>query len=132
LLFGAWFELTFYEAWLTAARWLRLPALFLAFLPWHFAEELLLGNPAKSQSLQRLVLALALRAIVWLSAVAAIFYLHSGQFVFVLLFGYFAAFSLLQRLAIDAVRVRTSSLSAAAVFGAILLAGFVLAILPVA
>jgi hypothetical protein len=38
LLFAAWFELTFYEAWLTSARWLRFPVLFLALLPCHFAE----------------------------------------------------------------------------------------------
>ena len=98
----------------------------------YLAEELLVGVPRKSPNVRRLILALALRGIVWLSAVGGVFYLHSGKFIFVLLVAYFALFSLLQRLAIDAVSARTRSLSAAAVFGAILLAGFVLAILPVA
>jgi len=132
LLFAAWFELTFHEAWLTPARWLRFPLLFLAFLPWHLAEEALLSNPTKSLSPTRLFRALTFRGIIWGIATAAIFYLHSGQFIFVLLPLYFLMFSILQRLAIDAVRFRTRSISAAAVFGAILLAGFVLAILPIA
>jgi len=132
LLFAAWFELTFHEAWLTPARWLRFPLLFLAFLPWHLAEEVLLPNPTKSLSPARLFGALAFRGIIWGVAIAAIFYLHSGQFIFVLLPLYFLMFSILQRLAIDAIRSRTRSLPAAAIFGAILLAGFVLAILPIA
>jgi pimeloyl-ACP methyl ester carboxylesterase len=132
LLFGAWFELTFYEAWLTPTRWLRFPILFLAFLPWHLAEELLLGSPAASSRLRRFVCFLASRGILWLILVGAIFYLRSGQFAFVLLIIYFALFSLLQRLASDVIRVQTRSTPAAAIFGAILLAGFVLAILPIA
>lgn len=132
LLFSAWFELTFHEAWPTAGRLLRLPALFLAFLPWHIAEEMLLGTSTKSPNPRRVLLALLLRAIVWLFAIAAVFYLHSGQFIYVLMPLYFAALSILQRLAIDVVSSRSRSLSAAAIFGAILLAGFVLAILPVA
>jgi len=132
LLFAAWFELTFHEAWLTPARWLRFPLLFLAFLPWHLAEEVLLPNPTKSLSPARLLGALAFRGIIWGIAIAAIFYLHSGQFIFVLLPLYFLMFSVLQRLAIDVIRSGTHSLPAAAIFGAILLAGFVLAILPIA
>jgi len=132
LLFGAWFEITFYEAWLTPARWLRFPVLFLAFLPWHLAEESFLGSPAASSRLRRLVQFFAFRGIVWLSLVGAIFYLHSAQFAFVLLIIYFALFSLLQRMATEVIRVQTRSIPAGAIFGAILLAGFVLAILPIA
>jgi pimeloyl-ACP methyl ester carboxylesterase len=132
LLFGAWFELTFYEAWLTPTRWLRFPILFLAFLPWHLAEELSLGSPAASSRFRRFVQFLASRGILWLILVSAIFYLHSAQFAFVLLILYFALFSILQRLATDVIRVQTRSIPAAAIFGAILLAGFVLAILPIA
>ncbi len=132
LLFGAWFELTFYEAWLTPTRWLRFPILFFAFLPWHLAEELLLGGPAASSRLRRFVQFFASRGILWLILVGAIFYLHSAQFAFVLLILYFALFSIFQRLATDVIRVQTRSIPAAAIFGAILLAGFVLAILPIA
>jgi pimeloyl-ACP methyl ester carboxylesterase len=132
ILFSAWFELTFYEAWLTAARWLRFPILVLAFLPWHVAEELFLGNPAASTRVRRFVHFFAFRGMLWLILVAAVFYLHSAQFAFVLLVVYFALFSLLQRMASDVIRTQTRSLPAAAIFSAILLAGFVLAILPIA
>ena len=131
LLFGAWFELTFYEAWLTPWRWLRFPILFLALLPWHLAEELFLGSSPASR-FRRFVQFLAFRGILWLILVGAIFYLHSAQFAFVLLILYFALFSILQRLATDVIRVQTRSIPAAAIFGAILLTGFVLAILPIA
>jgi hypothetical protein len=132
LLFGAWFELTFYEAWLTPTRWLRFPILVLAFLPWHLAEQLFLASPAASSRLRRFSHFAAFRGILWLILVAAIFYLHSAQFAFVLLIIYFALFSILQRLASDVIRLQTRSIPAAAIFGAILLAGFVLAILPIA
>ena len=132
LLFGAWFELTFYEAWLTPTRWLRFPILFLSFLPWHLAEELSLGSPAASPCLRRFIHFFAFRGILWLILVGAIFYLHSAQFALVLLIVYFALFSLLQRMASDVIRVQTRSIPAAAIFDAILLAGFVLAILPIA
>jgi pimeloyl-ACP methyl ester carboxylesterase len=132
LLFGAWFEFTFYEAWLTPARWLRLPILMLVLLPWHLAEDLFLGSPSEAPRLRRIFQALAFRAILWLILVAAVFYLHSGQFSYLLLVFYFALFSILQRLAIDIIRAQTRSITAAAFFGAILLAGFTLAILPVA
>lgn len=132
LLFAAWFELTFYEAWLTPARWLRFPVLFLALLPWHLAEEVLLGTPSNYSRPLRVLHAIAFRTILWVALVAGILYLHSAQFAFVLLVVYFVLFSILQRMAIDVIRVRTRSAAAAAIFGAILLAGFALAILPIA
>jgi pimeloyl-ACP methyl ester carboxylesterase len=132
VLFGAWFELTFYEAWPTATRWLRLPLLFLCFLPWHLAEETFLGEPVSSPSFNRLAKALALRAVLWAAILVGILYLHTGAILFFLLAAYFAVFSLLQRLASDLVRFRTRSPAAAAIFGAILLAAFALAIFPVA
>jgi len=132
LLFGGWFELTFYEAWPTLARWLRFPLLFLCFLPWHLAEELFLGEPVSSVSVRRLGKALALRAILWAAILLGILFLHTGEILLFLLAAYFAAFSVLQRLAMDLVRFRTRSPAAAAIFGAILLAAFALAIFPVA
>lgn len=132
LLFAAWFELTFYEAWLTPARWLRFPLVALFFLPWHLAEEILLGSPASSPRWWRMLRFFLFRVMLWLILVAAILYLHSAQFALVLLVVYFVLFSILQRLATDVIRAQTRSLAAAAIFGAILLAGLVLAILPVA
>jgi pimeloyl-ACP methyl ester carboxylesterase len=132
LLFGAWFELTFYEAWPTTARWLRFPLLFLCFLPWHLGEELFLGEPATSPSIPRLAKAFALRTIFWAAILFGILLLHSGEILLFLLIAYFVTFAILQRLACDLVRFRTRSPAAAAIFGAILLAAFALAIFPVA
>ena len=132
LLFAAWFELTFYEAWLTPAKWLRFPLLFLLVLPWHLAEEIYLGASSVSPNFIRLAKALGLRTAVWLIILFGILVLHSGEIFFVLLLAYFALFSILQRLACDLVRFRTQSSAATAFFGAILLAGFALAIFPVA
>jgi pimeloyl-ACP methyl ester carboxylesterase len=132
LLFGAWFELTFYEAWLTPARWFRLPLLILLFLPWHLAEEILLGSPSAASRSRRFLHFFAIRTVLWLALLAGVLYFHSGQILFVLLIVYFVLFSILQRLASDVIRAQTRSAAAAAIFGAILLAGFALAIFPIA
>lgn len=132
LLFAAWFELTFYEAWLTPARWLRFPFLVLLLLPWHLAEELFLGAAGANSRLRRILYCFIFRGILWLTLLAGILYLHSAEFAIVLLIVYFVVFSFLQRMAIDVIRTQTHSIPASALFGAILLAGFVLAILPVA
>src|SRR5712692_1135631 len=131
LLFGAWFDLTFYEAWLTIPRWLRMPGVFLALLPWHFAEEILLGGENSANRWVRTAKALAFRAVVWLELMGGVFLLHSGEILMVLLSVYFGLFFLLQRLAANVVRRETRSFGAAAVFGAILLAGFCLVIFPI-
>lgn len=132
LLFGGWLELTFYEAWLTASRWLRFPLLLLVLLPWHLTEELLLGSPHSSNAILRLARFAFYRLILWLTLVAAMFYLHSGRYVFLLLATNIFLFSILQRLATDVVRDQTRSVAAATIFGAILFAAFALAILPIA
>ncbi len=131
LLFGAWFELTFYEAWISPGRWLRFPVLFLALLPWHLAEETFLGSPSLNSRVPRVLHALCFRTILWFILLVGTLYLHSAQFLFVLLAVYFVVFSILQRMAMDVIRARTRSVPAAAIFGAILLAGFALAILPI-
>jgi hypothetical protein len=131
LLFAGWFELTFYEAWLTRARWLRFPLLLLLFLPWHFAEEILLGQPSSSPDLRRLAKAFGLRSGVYVALFLGIQYFHSGAILLFLLLAYFITFSVLQRLACDLVRFRTQSSASAAIFGAILLAAFALVIFPV-
>jgi len=77
------------------------------------------------------LLAFALRLIAFLVLVFGIFVLHSGAILLILLAIYLALFFVLQRLGIDIVRQQTESPIAAAVFGAILLAGFCLVIFPV-
>jgi pimeloyl-ACP methyl ester carboxylesterase len=132
VLFGAWFNLSLYEAWLTVARWLRLPLVALLFFPWLFAEEILLG-PAESLSrFRRLALALAFRLLAWGALIAALFLLHSGEILLFLLGVYFGIFFILERMACGLVRRETHSPAAAALFGAILFAGLALAIFPIA
>jgi hypothetical protein len=132
LLFSGWFDLTFSGAWLSAARWLRLPAFFLACLPYHAAEEILPGAPGSGGAARHLALALSLRLIAWCALLGGIFFLQSGEILLVLLAPYFGLFCVLQRLSMDVVRRETGSAAAAAVFGAILMSGFCLAIFPIA
>lgn len=126
----SWIDLTFSEAWLTVARWARFAPLFVAVLPYHAAEELLLGPASPGKGQQRLFTALFLRLIAWGAIVAGIFLLHSGEVLLVLLAPYFGLFCLLQRWGMNVVREVTSSAAAAALFGAILLAGFCLVVFP--
>jgi pimeloyl-ACP methyl ester carboxylesterase len=132
LVFGLWFEYSFYEALLTWTRWARLAPLLVAFFPWLLAEELFLGAHPTMSRLRRVILALAFRSIAWAALVAAIFLLHSGEVLMILLSLYFVLLSLLQRLAMDVMRRETHSPIATAFFGAILSAGFALAIFPLA
>ena len=131
LLFTAWLELSLYEAWLTPAKWLRFPFLFLAFLPYHFAEEICVGPAANESAWRRFAAGLSLRAVAWAALALGVLYLHSGEILMVLLLPYFVFLTILQRRGMDIVHQETSSALASAVFGAILLAGFCLVIFPV-
>jgi hypothetical protein len=131
LLVTGWLDATLTESWLSWARWARFPALFVAALAYLLAEELLLGPLAVRSGSARIWLALALRLIAFLALVFGIFVLHSGAILAILLSIYLAVFFLFQRLGMDLVRHLTGSAIAAAVFGAILLAGFCLVIFPV-
>lgn len=132
LLFGAWINVGFYEAWLTGPRWARMAPIILAFFPWLLAEEVFLGAYGTMTRARRVILALAFRTIAWGMIAAALLWLHSGQVLMLLLAVYFVLITVLQRLAMDVVRRETQSAAAAAVFGAILSAGFALAIFPLA
>ena len=131
LLVTGWMDSTFTEAWLTGARWARFPVMFVAALAYLLAEELLLGPGVARSSGARIWLALALRLIAFLALVFGIFVLHSGAVLLILLSIYLALFFIFQRLGMDLVHTQTGSPIAAAVFGAILLAGFCLVIFPV-
>ena len=106
--------------------------LLVAFFPWLLAEELFLGAHATMSRLRRVILTLAFRSIAWAALIGALFLMHSGEVLMILLTFYFVLVSLLQRLAIDVMRRETRSPVAAAFFGAILCAGFALAIFPLA
>jgi pimeloyl-ACP methyl ester carboxylesterase len=131
LLFSAWLELSIYEAWLTPAKWARFPFLFLAFLPYHVAEEICLGPAANTGAGRRFGAGLSLRAVAWAALPFGLLYLRSGEILMVLLLPYFVLLHVLVRRGMDIVRQETGSAAAAAVFGAILLAGFCLVIFPV-
>ena len=130
LLATAWFDLTFYEAWLTAAKWARFPFLVVVVLSYHFAEEVLLGPMQIGKRGRRLALALTLRLISWGALMGGVLILHNGEILMGLLSVYMAVFNLIQRSGMDIVRTETGSAGAAALFGAILLAGFCLVIFP--
>jgi hypothetical protein len=131
LLVTAWFDATLTESWVSAGRWARFPALFVAALAYLLAEELLLGPSGTRSAWMRLVIALALRFTAFLVLVFGIFVLHSGAILLLLLAVFLALFFVFQRMGMDLVRRETGSALAAAVFGAILLAGFCLVIFPV-
>jgi pimeloyl-ACP methyl ester carboxylesterase len=132
-LITAWFDLTISEAWLTAARWARFAPLLVALLPYHAAEELLLGpaTPStQSTAWRRLLTALLLRLVAWAALVIGLFVLHSGEVLPVILAPSFLIFCVLQSWGMKVVREVTASPAAAALFGAILLAGFCLVVFP--
>jgi hypothetical protein len=131
LLVTGWFDATFSESWLTWGRWARFPVLFVAALTYLLAEELLLGPTEVRSRAARIWLALAIRLTAFAALVFGIFVLHSGAILIILLAVYLALFFIFQRLGMDLVRRQTGSAIAAAVFGAILLAGFCLVIFPV-
>jgi pimeloyl-ACP methyl ester carboxylesterase len=131
LLIYSWLDLTVSEAWLTAARWLRFPAVCLAVFPYHAAEELLLG-PSRARPVKtRFVLAVTMRLAAWVALLLGVLVLHNGEILLVLLAPYLAIFCLLQRTGMDVVRKGTGSPLAAALFGAILLAGFSVVVFPI-
>jgi len=132
LLIYAWLDLTLTEAWMTPARWLRFPAVLLLALPFHAAEELALGPTMRTRlSKTRLVYALGLRALLWGVLLIGIVGFHNGEILLALLAPYFALFCLFQRTGMDVVRRSTGSALAAAIFGAILLAGFSAVVFPI-
>jgi pimeloyl-ACP methyl ester carboxylesterase len=131
LAIGGWLNWQLDDAWLNSPRWLRFAALLPVTYIFCFAEEVLLGpvRRGKSRALRYTVF-LALRLEIWLACLLAYYELASGQVLLMLLVTFLAVFSLLQRLATDALRLRTGSATAAALFGAILAAWFIAAVLP--
>jgi len=128
LLFASWFDYSFYEAWLTWPKWAEWHydlAFFRGCLPRKFS-----GAYGTMSRARRVILALAfvrLRGVI----VAALFLLHTGEVLMILLAMYFVLVTLLQRLAMDVVRVRHRARRSSG-FRAILSAGFALAIFPLA
>jgi len=128
---GAWMNWQLDDAWLNAPRWLRFAGLLPVTWIYCFAEEVTLGPVHHGlQRAVRFALFLLLRLELFLACTLAWYLFASGQVLIPLLFVYLAAFSVLQRLATDALRVRTASATAAALFGAILASWFIVGVFP--
>ncbi len=131
LAIGAWLNWQIDDAWLNAPRWLRFAAILPITWIFAFAEEVVLGPPHHGkQRVTRFATFLSLRLAIFLACVLAYYLLANGQVLIVILFVYLALFSILQRLATDALRVRTGSATSAALFGAILAAWFIATVFP--
>jgi hypothetical protein len=94
------------------------------------AEEAAVGPPAGSRDLARFGTFIALRLILWLALLAGILIFLSGQVLMALLAPFFITVSLGQRVGGDALRRRTGSSAAAAIFSAILAAWLMIAVFP--
>ena len=131
LAIGAWLNWQIDDAWLNAPRWLRFAAILPVAWIFTFAEEVVLG-PVRhgKQRATRFAVFLALRLEIFLACVLAYYLLAKGEALVVLLFVFLALFSMLQRLATDALRVRSGSATSAALFGAILTAWFISTVFP--
>ncbi len=133
--FGLWLNWQLTDAWPNAARWLRLVPLVLVCWPYFLAEAVALGPPepiadGRRAKARRCLLFFALRLVLWLALVFALFALGSGQILVVLLAVFLALFAIFERLGADAIWRRTGSAAAAAGFGAILTAWFIAAVFP--
>ena len=134
LVFGAWLTLQLTDTWLNDLRWLRFLAAALACLPYALAEEWALGSPGTGSwlaSFRRYLLFIALRLLIWLSILFALYFYSSGQILLSVLVMFMGTFSLLTRFGADAVRRRTGSPAGAAIFTAILMAWFIAAVFPI-
>ncbi|HKQ87111.1 MAG TPA: hypothetical protein VJS43_10105, partial [Candidatus Acidoferrales bacterium] len=132
LAFGAWFNWEISDLWLDAPRWLRFAELLPFACVFLFVEQAILGPVGSGKRrLVRFAVFLALRFEIWLACVIAFFVLASGQILLPILVMQFGIFSAAQGLVSDALRLRTGSATAAALFGAILTAWFVAAVFPI-
>jgi pimeloyl-ACP methyl ester carboxylesterase len=127
---GGWLNLQIADLWLTPARWWRFLVLVPLGVPFYLAEELALGPPGAISRAARFTLFIALRLVTWLVLVLALL-VFSNQQILILLMGMFlAVLALAQRMGADAVRRRTGSAAAAALFSAILGAWFIAGVFP--
>lgn len=128
--FGAWLNWTLTDAWPIGARWLRLVVLVPVSLPYFAAEEVALGPPTRPHRARRFLLFLFLRLVPWLAMIFAFYFLASGDILILLLGIFLTLFSIFQRLGADAMRRRSNSATATALFDAILAAWFIAAVFP--
>jgi pimeloyl-ACP methyl ester carboxylesterase len=131
LLLSGWLQLTLTGAWLSLDRWTRFPLFFMSSFLFLYGLELVLGPVVEGETRRRFLLGLGLVVIAWLGLTFGVMVLHSGEILLVLLSPYFALIFLTMGMGAQLVRKVSGSATAAAVFGAILLAGYCLVIFPV-
>jgi pimeloyl-ACP methyl ester carboxylesterase len=133
LAIGAWLDWHLSDAWLNGPRWLRFAGLFPFLWVYSYGEEVMLG-PVRIgwRRAARYLVFLVLRLELWAACAVAAYRIPNGQLILVVLFMFLAQFSILQRLATDALRLRTGSAPAAATFGAILACWFIASVFPLA
>jgi pimeloyl-ACP methyl ester carboxylesterase len=131
LLLTGWLEITLTGAWATLERWFRFPCYLMGAFVFLYALEVLLGPVGTEKRARRYGKWLAMVTLAWLALAAGLVYLHSGEILLVLLAPYFAAFFVSMGLGAQLVRSLTGAAGAAALFGAILLAGICVVIFPV-
>jgi pimeloyl-ACP methyl ester carboxylesterase len=131
LAIGAWLNWHLSDVWLNLPRWNRFVGLLPFLWVYSYAEEVMLG-PVRTgwRRAARYLVFLVLRLELWAACAVAAYKLPNGQMMLVVLFLFLAQFSILQRLATDALRLRTGSGPAAATFGAILAAWFIASVFP--
>jgi pimeloyl-ACP methyl ester carboxylesterase len=128
---GAWMNWQLTDGLLNSPRWMRFCGLLPFLWLFSYAEEVVLGPVnAGKRRLLRFAVAIALRLEIWLVCVFAYYKMANGQVLILLLVTVLAVFSIMQRLGTDALRRRTGSATAAALFGAILAAWLIASVLP--
>jgi pimeloyl-ACP methyl ester carboxylesterase len=130
LLLTGWLQLTLTGAWATLERWVRFPFYLIGAFVFLYALEVLLGPVGTEKRARRYGKWLAMVTLAWLAMAAGLMYLHSGEILLVLLAPYFATIFVCMGLGAQLVRSLTGAAAAAALFGAILLAGICVVIFP--
>jgi pimeloyl-ACP methyl ester carboxylesterase len=131
LALGAWLNWQLTDGWLNAPRWLRFIELLPIMWIYFYAEEVVLGPvDTGTRRALRFGVSMLLRLELWAACVLAYYKLASGQVLILLLLTVLAVFPILQRLGTDALRRRTGSATAVALFGAILAAWLIASVLP--
>lgn len=131
LLLTGWLQLTLTGAWATLGRWIRFPFYFLGAFLFLFVLEVMVGPVSAGQLARRFGVWIAWVVVAWLALAAGVMYFHSGEILLVLLSPYFAVFFVCLGLGAQLVRRMTGAATAAALFGAILLAGICQVIFPI-
>jgi hypothetical protein len=117
---------------LTTPRWLRLAPAALAVFPYFLAEEVALGPRLPGANWRRFALFVGMRFELWIAMILAYFFTMNGQVLIGLLLPSFMLVSLLQHYGSEVLRRRTGSPAAAAIFGAIIAAWFIVFVFPLA